>query len=123
MNEELSGNWITTPWEDQSISPYIRKNVTFSQNVTKARLYMTGLGLYWLEVNGQKVGNDFFAPGCTGIDRLIQVYTYDLTDMLKQGDNVLGVMMGNGWTKGLFGTSSIKCQAIMYKKYDIRMYN
>ena len=106
MNEELLGNWITTPWEDQSISPYIRKNLTFSQNVTKARLYMTGLGLYWLEVNGQKVGDDFFAPGCTGIDRLIQVYTYDLTDMLKQGDNVLGVMMGNGWTKGLFGTSS-----------------
>lgn len=106
MNEELLGNWITTPWADQSISPYIRKNVTFSQNVAKARLYMTGLGLYWLEVNGQKVGNDFFAPGCTGIDRLIQVYTYDLTDMLKQGENVLGVMMGNGWTKGLFGTSS-----------------
>lgn len=105
-SEELLGDWITTPWEDQSISPYIRKSMTLSQDIAKARLYMTGLGLYWLEVNGQKVGNDYFAPGCTGIDRLIQVYTYDLTDMLKQGDNVLGVMMGNGWTKGLFGTSS-----------------
>ena len=104
--EELLGNWITTPWNVQSISPYIRKSLSFSQNITKARLYMTGLGLYWLEVNGYKVGNDYFAPGCTGIDRLIQVYTYDLTDMLQQGDNVLGVMMGNGWTKGLFGTSS-----------------
>lgn len=104
-DEELLGDWITTPM-DHSISPYIRKSMSFSKAITKARLYMTGLGLYWLEVNGQKVGNDYFAPGCTGIDRLIQVYTYDLTDMLKQGDNVLGVMMGNGWTKGLFGTSS-----------------
>lgn len=104
--EELGGEWITTPWDDQSISPYIRKSLHFERKVTKARLYITGLGLYWLEVNGEKVGNDFFAPGCTGIDRLIQVYTYDLTKQLVQGDNVLGVMMGNGWTKGLFGTSS-----------------
>lgn len=104
--EELGGEWITTPWDDQSISPYIRKSLHIERKVTKARLYITGLGLYWLEVNGEKVGNDFFAPGCTGIDRLIQVYTYDLTKQLAQGDNVLGVMMGNGWTKGLFGTSS-----------------
>jgi len=104
--EELGGEWITTPWDDQSISPYIRKSLHFERKVTKARLYITGLGLYWLEVNGEKIGNDFFAPGCTGIDRLIQVYTYDLTKQLAQGDNVLGVMMGNGWTKGLFGTSS-----------------
>lgn len=104
--EKLEGEWITTPWDDQSISPYIRKSLHFEQKVKKARLYMTGLGLYWLEVNGEKVGNDFFAPGCTGIDRLIQVYTYDLTEQLDEGDNVIGVMMGNGWTKGLFGTSS-----------------
>lgn len=103
--EELLGDWITTPM-DQSISPYIRKSMSFSKAITKARLYMTGLSLYWLEVNGEKVGEDYFAPGCTGIDRLVQVYTYDLTDMLKQGDNVLGVMMGNGWTKAQFGTSS-----------------
>lgn len=104
--EELEGDWLTTPWEDQSISPYIRKNLNFKKKVAKARLYMTGLGLYWLEVNGAKVGNDFLAPGCTGIDRLIQIYTYDLTEQLAEGDNVIGVMMGNGWTKGLFGTSS-----------------
>ena len=35
-NEELLGNWITTPWEDQSISPYIRKNLTFSQNASQS---------------------------------------------------------------------------------------
>jgi len=104
--EELGGEWITTPWDVQSISPYIRKSLHIERKVTNARLYITGLGLYWLEVNGEKIGNDFFAPGCTGIDRLIQVYTYDLTKQLAQGDNVLGVMMGNGWTKGLFGTSS-----------------
>ena len=99
----LEGRWITTPWEDKNISPYIRKRFITGE-VEKARLYMTGLGLYWLEVNGKRVGNDYFAPGCTGVDRLIQVYTYDVTEYLEAGENVLGVMMGNGWAKGRFGT-------------------
>ena len=103
--ETLDGEWITPPWSDYSISPYIRKRFE-AKNVKKARLYMTGLGLYHPEVNGQKVGNEYLAPGCTGVDRLVQIYTYDITDMLNDGSNVLGVMMGNGWAKGRFGASS-----------------
>ena len=104
-DETLLGEWITTPWGDSSISPYIRKSFE-AKEVKKARLYMTGLGLYHLEVNGQKVGSDYLAPGCTSVDRLVQIYTYDITDMLINGENVLGVMMGNGWAKGRFGASS-----------------
>ena len=103
--EELVGNWITTPWSDNSISPYMRKKFE-AEDVKKARLYMTGLGLYHLEVNGQKVGEEYLAPGCTSVDRLVQIYTYDITDMLNNGGNVIGVMMGNGWAKGRFGASS-----------------
>ena len=101
---ELEGNWITTPWSNKSISPYIRKKIKIAA-VKKARLYITGLGLYWLELNGKKVEDDYFTPGCTGVDRLVQIYTYDLTDVLLEGENVLGVMMGNGWSKSRFGTS------------------
>lgn len=103
--EELLGAWITTPWEDYNKSPYIRKSFA-AKNVKKARLYMTGLGLYHLEVNGKKVESDYLAPGCTSVDRLVQIYTYDITDMLNDDGNVIGVMMGNGWAKGRFGASS-----------------
>lgn len=103
--EALEGEWITTPWDDKGISPYIRKSFK-TKDIKKARLYMTGLGLYHLEVNGKKVGNDYLAPGCTGVEHLVQIYTYDVTDMLNDGDNVIGVMMGNGWAKGRFGASS-----------------
>jgi len=106
MGEEIEGEWLITPWEDQTISPYIRRSFEINKAVKRARLYMTGLGLYWLEVNGKKVGDDFLAPGCTGVDRLIQVYTYDLTHLLEDGSNVLALMMGNGWAKGKFGASS-----------------
>ncbi|MBQ8804359.1 MAG: family 78 glycoside hydrolase catalytic domain [Tyzzerella sp.] len=103
--EELLGEWITTPWSNANQSPYIKK--TFDvKDVKKARLYMTGLGLYHLEVNGQKVGEEYLAPGCTSVDRLVQIYTYDITDLLTNGSNVIGVMMGNGWAKGRFGASS-----------------
>lgn len=105
-NETLGGEWITTPWEDKKISPYIRKQFHVNQKVKKARLYITGLGLYLLQVNGQKVGNEFFAPGCTSYDRWVQIYTYDVTQLLCTGENVLGVLMGNGWAKGRFGASS-----------------
>ena len=103
MEDPLAGNWITTPWEDKKRSPYIRKKFHV-QNIQKARLYITGLGLYWLEVNGKRVCEEYFTPGCTSVNHLVQIYTYDLTDLLVSGDNVLGVMMGNGWAKGRFGT-------------------
>jgi len=100
---KLEGHWITPSWEDQSISPYIRKDLHIPA-VRKARLYITGLGLYWLEINGKRVCDEYFEPGCTGVNHLVQIYTYDVTDLLQPGDNVLGVMMGNGWAKGRFGT-------------------
>lgn len=103
--EQMSGAWITTPWENKKISPYIRKRITLPCGVRKARLYITGLGLYLSEINGKPVSDEFFAPGCTAVDRWVQLYTYDVTELLHAGDNVLGVMMGNGWAKGRFGAA------------------
>ena len=115
--EPLAGQWISPPWTE---SPYIRKAV-HATNVKKARLYIIGLGLYYPEVNGKKVGNDFLAPGCTQIDRLGQIYTYDLTDYLQDGNNVLGLMMGNGWYKAAFGASkSHRAQTPFIDKYLLK---
>jgi alpha-L-rhamnosidase len=117
LGERLQGKWITPPWTK---SPYIRKTFQ-TANVKKARLYIIGLGLYHLEVNGSKVGNDFFAPGCTQIDRLGQIYTYDLTQYLLSGNNVLGLMMGNGWYKATFGGSRAhRAQTPFIDKYLLK---
>ena len=102
--EPLLGDWITTPWEDRKISPYIRKSFTVAGKIRKARLYMIGLGLYQPYVNGARVG-EYLAPGCTAVDRWNQIYTYDVTAQLRSGENVLGVMMGDGWAKGRFGAA------------------
>lgn len=67
------------------------------------RAYFTGLGVYELYVNGEKAGDEYLAPGCTAYDRWIQYQTYDVTDLVKNGENVVGAVIGNGWAKGRFG--------------------
>ena len=100
--EPMGGQWLITPWENKRISPYVRKSFYVTGEVCRARLYITGLGLYLPEMNGKKIGKDYFAPGCTAVDQWAQIYTYDVTDLLTEGENVLGLLMGNGWAKGRF---------------------
>lgn len=104
MDEGWTANWITTAWEDQSVSPYMRKNFTAKKEVLQARAFIIGLGLYELEINGKRVGNERLTPYCNAYDAWLQHQVYDITDVLEQGENVAGVLLGNGWAKGKFGT-------------------
>jgi len=104
MQEKWDAKWIRVGWEDQTISPYMRKPFHVGNNLKKARLYIIGLGLYECEINGERVGNERLTPYCNAYDAWLQYQTYDVTKALKTGDNVLGVLLGNGWAKGRFGT-------------------
>lgn len=53
--------------------------------------------------NGEKVGDEYLTPFYNDYNLWIQYQTYDVTGSLRQGDNMLGVMLGNGWHKGRFG--------------------
>ena len=87
----------------QSVCPAFRKLFAVSREVKKARLYISGKGIYEAYINGEKVGEDYFAPGWTSYHKRIQYQTYDITRFLQNGDNALGVWMGNGWYKGEIG--------------------
>ena len=82
----------------------MRKQFRINGAVKKARLYVSGAGLFHVEVNGRKAGTEYFAPGCIAADTWMQIYTYDVTDYVRPGENVVGAMLGNGWAKGRFGT-------------------
>ena len=58
---------------------------------------MSGLGWSELYINGQKVSADVLSPGLTDYFQEIQYCTYDVTSLLKQGPNAIGMMLGNGW--------------------------
>jgi len=102
--EGWQANWITPEWEDKNIHPYMRKSFHINKKIKSARAYITGMGLYELEINGTRVGQERLTPYCNTYDAWVQYQTYDVTESLQEGNNAVGVLLGNGWAKGRFGT-------------------
>jgi len=86
-----------------SPSPLLRRAFRVSGTVRSARLYATSLGLYEVYLNGQRVGDLLFTPGWTSYHRRLQYQTYDVTSLLRPGDNAVGAMLGDGWYRGHLG--------------------
>lgn len=70
---------------------------------TSAVLEITGLGLYRAAINGQRVGKDYLTPGCNDYDAYVRYQTYDVTELIRAGENRIEVQLGDGWYKGRFG--------------------
>lgn len=103
INEVWKAKWIT-PSLERETQPMIRHQFTLPENAVQARIYTCGLGIYHLELNGEKIGDEYLAPGFHAYDSWLQYQTYDITDMIIKGSkNVIGIMLGNGWYKGRFG--------------------
>jgi alpha-L-rhamnosidase len=91
---------IESPKDKSAPSPYLRRNFKLMESVKKARLYVSALGLYEMEINGHRVGEDFFTPGWTDYELRIQYQTYDVTSLLKEGENAICGVLGDGWYCG-----------------------
>ena len=65
--------------------------------VKKAVLEITALGLYFAEINGKRVGDAYMTPGFTSYNKMLQKQTYDVTDLIKEGENVITLNVGEGW--------------------------
>lgn len=79
---------------------YLRRAFQADQVIRSARMYVTAKGLYEVWLNGNKVGADFFVPGYTSYDQLIETVAYDVTASVEEGANTLGVVLGEGWYAG-----------------------
>jgi len=76
--------------------PIFRLSFAVHKPVTRALVYLCGLGQQELHLNGHKVGDDLLEPGWTNYRKTCLYVTYDIATELKPGENVLGVMLGNG---------------------------
>ena len=83
-------------------APMLRKEFSLSGNIKSARLYATAAGIYEMYINGAKVGDSYLNPGSTQYNETILYQTYDVTDMVKQGDNAIAGMLGHGWYNGAY---------------------
>ena len=149
--KEWEAQWIGVPWQGDTAldelenktpapAPLLRRTFTVEKGLKSARIWISGLGYYELRLNGQKVGDEVLVPNQTNYDHRsgllertvpvednfteykVMYLSYDLTNLLKQGKNALGVILGNGfynaerhWTKG-YGSPRLLLQ--MHLEYE-----
>jgi alpha-L-rhamnosidase len=113
---DWEAKWISVPWlqpdvdieETQELdgllpAGYFRRQFTVTRPVAQARLYATARGIYEPHMNGETVGDQVFAPGWTDYLCRIQYQTFDVTDRIVAGENVLGGIIAPGWFAGYIG--------------------
>jgi alpha-L-rhamnosidase len=101
---DWQASWISPGWDEDPTSPQpvplLRTTFAVAGQVETARAYVTSLGLYEVELNGRRVGDQVFTPGWTSYDTRLQYQTYDVTELLQPGDNAIGALLGDGWYRG-----------------------
>lgn len=82
--------------------PMLRKSFSVTGKIKSARLYATARGIYECSINGQRVGNEYFAPGASQYDKHLMYQTYDVTSLLSPGKNGIGCILSSGWWSDSF---------------------
>lgn len=91
MSQPDNNNNAMTP------PPHFRKSFTLKGKPKRALLYATALGVYELELNGKRANFDYLSPGWTEYKKRVHYLTYDVTELLKSGENLFGAQLGDGW--------------------------
>ncbi|MCI6998255.1 MAG: family 78 glycoside hydrolase catalytic domain [Eubacterium sp.] len=102
MDEVWHAEWIAAAKED-TFHPMFTKTFSVKGEVKRARLYLTGVGLFETYLNGEKVGKEYLTPYINDYEQNIQVITFDVKNHLVNADNTLEIMLGKGWYMGVFG--------------------
>jgi len=84
-----------TQWSRLS-ARYLRKEFQSTISIKKATVYISGLGLYELYLNGKKIGDQVLAPAPTDYRKSVLYNTYDVTADINTGKNVIATVLGNG---------------------------
>ncbi len=93
----LKGKFIGV--KESSNTFTVEKKFSF-ESIEKAVLKVTALGLYFAEINGVRVGDFYLTPGWTSYNKTLQMQTYDVTSLLKEGENVISFTVNEGWYCG-----------------------
>jgi len=78
-------------------APMLRRTFQLKKTVASARAYVCGMGYYELYINGRKIGDEVLTPAFTRYDSRVLYQTHDITNAIIQGENAIGVILGNGW--------------------------
>ena len=98
-SQDWQAQWINDGFDKELRKPpLLRKQFSVKdKKIRSARAYVCGIGYYKLFINGQRVGDRVLDPGYTQFDKRVLYSTYDVTEMLRSGDNAVAAALGNGW--------------------------
>lgn len=109
-NSDWKAQWIGLDTAKDSIKgvrnflmhrpQYLRKTFKLSSSVVSARLYITAKGVFDVHLNDENVSDDVMPPGWTPYNKRIETLTYNVTDLVKSGQNTLAVELASGWHSG-----------------------
>jgi alpha-L-rhamnosidase len=85
----------------------LRKSFALRAPVRRAVVRVSALGLYQLRINGQPVGDHALAPDWTDYHTRVQYQTYDVTPLVRSGENTVAAVLGDGWYAGRIGLAGI----------------
>ena len=99
----IAAGRIYCSYEKHIPDPYLRKSYNFDKKAEKAEITVSGLGFYRLFVNGKEITKGYLAPYISNSDDIVYFDKYDVTDLLTEGENVIGAILGNGMQNCLGG--------------------
>ncbi len=120
VNSDWKGKWLSSPENlktlytyklhgDQKNPPinrngvppaYLRKSFEVRDNLVSARLYVASRGIFEAYLNGEKVSDQYFGTGWTTYEKRVTSDAFDITSMLKKGENTIGAIIADGWYAG-----------------------
>lgn len=105
--DDWAAKWIESTFPQKEYRPYVhgnqsppvwfRKKFQLRDKIAKARLYATAYGCYQVYINGRRPDDREFAPEHTVYRKLLYYQTYDVTELLRKGDNECAFYVGDGW--------------------------
>ena len=78
-------------------SPMFRKKFSVDEEIQSAKIYICALGFGYCYINGNKISNDLFTAPVSHYEKTLWYNTYDVTHLLKKGNNVVATVLGNGF--------------------------
>lgn len=100
---DWKAKWIQVGFTEDTInrpSQVFRKAFSTAKKIRTATAYITAHGMYEACINGERIGDAYLTPGWTSYNKRLQYQVFDVTNLLKQGSNAVGVTLGNGWYRG-----------------------
>lgn len=97
---EWKAQWIQADFKGDTVngvSPILRKTFSTKKKIQLATAFITAHGMYEAQINGQRMSDAYLTPGWTSYNKRLQYQAFDVTSLLKNGNNAIGVTLGSGW--------------------------